>query len=78
MNILALESNSPGVLTEVVLKNSSSLVFTAGSKPLGVTAWPFADLCAQAPPATTATKSDAVKYMIRVFTFADQQLKYKQ
>jgi hypothetical protein len=41
INILAFESSSPGVLTVVVLKTTSSLVLAEGVKPLGVTAFPF-------------------------------------
>lgn len=56
---LAFESNSPGVFTDVVLKRTSSFVFTEGVKPFGVCA------CAMAHDANAATTIEEVIYILK-------------
>lgn len=64
--VVALGRSSPGVLTEVVLKKSSSLVLTAGVKPLGV--------CADAILAKAATSNEEEIYMIKMYVLYEAEL----
>jgi hypothetical protein len=66
--VLAFDSNSPAVFTEVELKKSSNFVFTEGVNPLGVCA------CATAHDASAATTIEEVIYMMKIYNHTRQKM----
>lgn len=66
--ILAFDSSSPAVFTEVELKKSSNFVFTEGVNPFGVCA------CATAHDASAATTIEEVIYMMKTYDCTGQKI----